>query len=280
MRKRIYEIIEVAKPNDKASLLYDRIILAFILISVIPFGNEELKKICTRIDKITAIILAIDYFLRWITADFKCGNRSIATFLRYPFTVFAIIDLLAILPSFTALNNQFKLLRLFQLNRIFIALKLFRYSKNLELFRSVLHKQRQCLITLCYLAGEYILLSALIIFSVEPESFETFFDAIYWAVVTLTTVGYGDIYPVSYVGRVVSMISSFIGIAIVALPTGIITIGFMDELRSARSDSHTNVNTNINSETKVDMDSDPETKTDTGVSSATDTEECSCPLKR
>ena len=76
----------------------------------------------------------------------------------------------------------------------------------------------------CILSGGYILLSALIMFQVEPESFKTFFDAIYWAVVTLTTVGYSDI------GRVVSMISSVMGIAIVALPTGIITAGYMSEL--------------------------------------------------
>ena len=70
----------------------------------------------------------------------------------------------------------------------------------------------------------------MIMFQVEPESFKTFFDAIYWAVVTLTTVGYGDLYPVSDIGRVVSMISSVMGIAIVALPTGIITAGYMSEL--------------------------------------------------
>lgn len=76
----------------------------------------------------------------------------------------------------------------------------------------------------------YILLSALIMFSVEPSSVETFFDAVYWSVITLTTVGYGDIYPISDIGRVVSMISSLMGIAVVAMPTGIITAGFMNEL--------------------------------------------------
>ena len=81
-----------------------------------------------------------------------------------------------------------------------------------------------------YLAGGYVLLTALIIFQVEPESFNSFFDAFYWAVVTLTTVGYGDIYPVSYFGRIIGMFSSFMGIAIVALPTGIITAGYMNEL--------------------------------------------------
>ncbi len=87
---------------------------------------------------------------------------------------------------------------------------------------SVVEKERKPLMAVVYLSGGYVLLTALIIFQVEPESFHSFFDAIYWAVVTLTTVGYGDIYPVidfSRVSRVIGMLSSFMGIAIVALPT-------------------------------------------------------------
>ncbi|MBR0375140.1 MAG: two pore domain potassium channel family protein, partial [Firmicutes bacterium] len=76
----------------------------------------------------------------------------------------------------------------------------------------------------------YVLLSALVVFNVEPDTFDSFFDAIYWAVVSLTTVGYGDIYPVSTLGRIVTMISSVFGMAIIALPAGIITAGFMQEL--------------------------------------------------
>ena len=93
-----------------------------------------------------------------------------------------------------------------------------------------------CIAAVCVLAGGYIALSVLIMFQVEPDSFDTFFDAIYWAVVTLTTVGYGDIYPTSEIGRIVSMMSSFMGIAIVALPTGIITAGYMRELSREKWD--------------------------------------------
>ena len=126
------------------------------------------------------------------------------------------------------LSAGFKLFRLFRLSKALKALKLLRYSKSFALIVSVVKKESKALMAVCVLAGGYILLSALIMFQVEPDSFATFFDAIYWAVVTLTTVGYGDIYPVSDVGRVVSMVSSFMGIAIVALPTGIITAGYMD----------------------------------------------------
>ncbi len=90
------------------------------------------------------------------------------------------------------------------------------------------------MLTVCYLASGYTLISALVMFQVEPDSFNTFFDALYWAMVTLTTVGYGDIYPISETGRIVSMVSAFMGIAIVALPTGIITAGYMDSISKNR----------------------------------------------
>ena len=90
------------------------------------------------------------------------------------------------------------------------------------------------MLTVCYLAAGYTLISALVMFQVEPDSFNTFFDALYWAMVTLTTVGYGDIYPISETGRIVSMVSAFMGIAIVALPTGIITAGYMDSISKNR----------------------------------------------
>ncbi len=86
------------------------------------------------------------------------------------------------------------------------------------------------MMAVCSLAVAYVILSALVIFNVEPDTFNNFFDAIYWATVSLTTMGYGDIYPVSTAGRIVTMISSFMGIAIIALPAGIITAGYMDEL--------------------------------------------------
>ena len=94
----------------------------------------------------------------------------------------------------------------------------------------------EALSVVCILAGGYILISALVIFNAEPETFGSFFDAVYWATISLTTVGYGDIYATSTIGKVVTMLSSLFGIAIVALPAGIITAGYMDELSSDQDD--------------------------------------------
>ena len=94
--------------------------------------------------------------------------------------------------------------------------------------------------TVGILAAGYVLISALVIFNVEPDSFENFFEAVYWATVSLTTMGYGDIYPVTTLGRIVTMVSSIFGIAIIALPAGIITAGFMEQLNSKEESDEPN----------------------------------------
>ena len=109
--------------------------------------------------------------------------------------------------------------------------KFIRYSKHLQILLRVLHKEKNILFTVFLIAIAYIIITALIMFNIEESSmFNDFFDALYWATVSLTTVGYGDIYPVSTIGRIVTMISSVFGIAIIALPSGIITGGYLNEI--------------------------------------------------
>ena len=179
-----------------------------------------------------ASLFIADYILRFITANIKL-HRGIASFFLYPVTPWAIIDLISILPSFSLLGSGFKILRVMRLLRsirVFRAFKILRYSKNFEIISRVFKKQQGPLLAVCVLAMGYILISALVIFNVEPDSFDTFFEAIYWATVSLTTVGYGDIYPVTVAGRIITMISAIFGIAIIALPAGIITAGYIDEI--------------------------------------------------
>ena len=123
--------------------------------------------------------------------------------------------------------------------RVIRVFKAMRYSRSFEIIGNVIRSSRESLSAVCTLAIGYILVSALVIYNVEPDSFSSFFEAIYWATVSLTTVGYGDIYPVSTIGRIVTMVSSIFGIAVVALPAGIITAGYMTEIqKNAGSDDH------------------------------------------
>lgn len=244
MRKRIFEVIELSDGNDKLSRFYDLFMMCVIVISLIPLAFKETNHLFLLIDYITASIFVIDYLLRFITADYKLRGAEnntkpdkiggVKAFFIYPFMPMAIVDLLAILPTFTIIASGFKILKLFRLLRTFRVFKVFkivRYSKSITIISNVIKKQKEPLLAVCVLAAAYIVICALVIFNVEPDTFENFFSAIYWATVSLTTMGYGDIYPVSTIGRVVTMVSSFVGIAIVALPAGIITAGYMDEIK-------------------------------------------------
>lgn len=223
MKNRIYEIIELAAPGDRLSSIYDTAMMVLILLSMVPLFFKTTTPAFVLLERTTAAAFIVDYLLRLSTADLRRPDLGAMAFVLYPFGPMAIIDLLSILPVFVPVSASLKLLRLLRLGRAIKALKLLRYSKSFALILDIINQERSALLAVCWLAGGYVVLSALIMFNAEPDSFPTFFDAFYWAMVTLTTVGYGDIYPVTIAGRIISMLSSFMGIAIVALPTGIIT---------------------------------------------------------
>ena len=230
MRKKIYNIL-----NQNA--IYDTFMFTVIIMSIIPLAFVKQQSWMTLIDRITVIIFIVDYILRWFVAD-KLSNK-LNKFILYPLTPMAIIDLLSILPSITLLKSSFKLLKIFRLFRslrLLKILKLVRYSKSITMICNVFKKQKETFITILVMAITYILVSALVIINVEPETFPTYFDALYWATISLTTVGYGDVYAVTTIGKIITMISSFLGIAVVALPAGIITSGLMDELSKSHDE--------------------------------------------
>ncbi len=231
MRKKLYSMID-SNNNGKLNHAYDFFMMATIVISLVPLAFKETTPVFQWMDYITVGIFILDYILRLITADFKL-QKSAASFFLYPLTPMALVDLLSILPSLTVMNDGLKLFKLFRLIRtmkVFRTFKFIRYSKSFDIIANVFKKQKKVLSAVVTLAGAYILISALIIYNVEPDSFQTFFDAVYWATVSLTTVGYGDIYPVTTIGRIIAMISSVFGIAVIALPSGVITAGYLAEI--------------------------------------------------
>lgn len=239
MRERIYQIIEKSEGEDRVSHIYDIFMLVVIIVSLIPLAFKTENAVFYIVDKVAMVIFIIDYSLRWMTADFKFGKKSVLSFVRYPFSMMAIIDLVSILPSMSIINNGFKALRVLRMIRALRVLRIFktfRYSKSFQIIGNVVRRSKKSLVAVGVLAIGYIVLSALVIFNVEPESFNNFFEAVYWATVSLTTVGYGDIYPVSTLGRIITMISSVFGIAVVALPAGIVTAGYMNELAESNDE--------------------------------------------
>lgn len=236
MRKRLYEIIEIGEEDDILSRLYDLIMMVTIIVSIIPLCTHSENAAFWWIDKITVVIFIIDYIARLLTADFKL-QKGAMSFVEYPFTFMALIDLISILPSLTIIKSGFRLLKIFRLLKtfkVFRVFKSFRYSKNIGMIVNAFKNQKDSLMVVAWFAVGYILISALIIFNVEPETFPTLFDAVYWATISLTTVGYGDVYATSTIGKIITMISSVCGVAIVALPAGIIMSGYSDELEKQK----------------------------------------------
>lgn len=238
LRKRIYEIIESGKENDIPSNIYSVFMMFTIACSLIPLMFKSTNIVFFVMDKFAAGVFVIEYILRLVTADYRLEKGKLSFFI-YPFTPLAICDVLVILPSLSLINGSFRLLKVFRLLqtfRVFRAFKMVRYSRSKRILLGAYKRQRKPLLLVIFIAFAYILIAALTLFNVEPDLFNNFFDAIYWATISLTTVGYGDITPVTPIGRSVAVISSIFGIAIIALPSGIITAGLMRELGKVDKD--------------------------------------------
>lgn len=244
MKRIIEKINSIIEPNkeNRISRSYDCIMLIAIVIGVIPLMFRTQYKLFWYFDIISCICFVVDYILRWITCGLRSNKNYWLTYVIHPFTPMAIIDLLSILPTVNLLSPTFKVARISRLLKILRVVKVVRYFESLEIILAVIRKQRKILYTVLSMALFYTFITAMIMFNAEedinPETgkylFEDFFDAFYWATCTLTTVGYGDLYPISDTGRIISIISSLVGIAIIALPSGVITAGYLDELRERK----------------------------------------------
>lgn len=241
IRERIYRLVEPSTHNKKSGT-YDSVMLIAIVIGVIPLMFRSQNELFWWFDLFSGLCFILDYILRWCTADYRLKKHNWKAFVVYPFTLMAIIDLLSILPIFNLLDPTFKIVRFSRLLKMLRIFKVVHYFEPLVIVVAVIKQQSKILCTVFSLALFYIFITALIMFNAEeeinPETgqylFDSFFDAFYWAACTLTTVGYGDLYPISDTGRVISIISAMIGIAVIALPSGIITAGYMEELRKRR----------------------------------------------
>ena len=167
------------------------------------------------------------------------AQRIIAVIIDGALFIFLFVFLTTIV--FTPIANKaFKLFRITRLLKILRVFKFMRYSKHFQILFKVLHRESHILWTVFAIALGYIFTTALIMFNVEDSAmFTDFFDALYWSTTTLTTVGYGDIYPATDLGRIISMLSSIFGVAIIALPSGVITASYMEQLKEEKKDSDT-----------------------------------------
>lgn len=219
MREKIYRLI---LKSDKRSVnyIYDIFISFTAVLSILPIMFKREMYPFLHIERATVLILALDYLLRFSVSDYIIGKGK-CSFLIYPFTLGAVIDFISLLPF----------------GRIFRAFRIFKMLRYMDFFlyiADVYKRVRRVLFTVLLIAISYIFITALFMFSAESENFGSFFDALYWATTALTTVGYGDIYPVTCLGRIISMITSVFGIAVIALPSGVITANIIREIDKNR----------------------------------------------
>ena len=240
VKQRVFEIISKAEDGDRFSAVFDWSIVALIALSVISIILESFAGIYTRyrsvfqvFEVITVVVFTAEYLLRIWTADLLHPESKYPR-LRYILSLIAIIDLLAILPFylpfFSADLRFLRMMRLFRLFRLLRVFKLGRYFEALQIIVKVIRTSGPQLIMSVAICFFVMLFSAIVMYTVEnpvqPKQFPNVIASLWWAMCTLTTVGYGDVYPVTDIGRFFASVISLVGIGIIAIPTGIIAAGF------------------------------------------------------
>lgn len=249
IKNRVFEIIEAAKPGDKVSKIFDLSIIALIIINVImviadtfalPDGIREAFYFA---EIFSVIIFTAEYILRVWTSDLLYPEATPARArIKYIFSFMAIIDLLAILPFYIPfiIPIDLRVLRALRVIRLFRLFKVNRYTKALYTISSVFKKKSSQLLSSVFVVFLLMIIASVIMYNIEtaaqPNVFDNAFSALWWAIATLTTVGYGDIYPITIAGKILSTIIAILGIGLVAVPTGIISAGFMEYIEHDKQD--------------------------------------------
>ena len=247
LKRKIFEIIQPDCGNSSMSRAFDLLITGLILVSVVAVfaGTFELPAGTSRtfemIEKIASVIFTIEYALRIFTADLLRPELSPwKSRVKYVVSPMAAIDLVAILPFWLPMILPGSLLgmralRLVRLLRIF---KLNRYFDAMRAIGAVIVEKKRELVGSLFFVVLLMLVTSLLMYSVEhdaqPEAFRNAFSGLWWAVATVTTVGYGDIYPITPLGRLLGALIAFSGIAAVAVPTGIITAGLSNVMERTK----------------------------------------------
>ena len=242
-RKKAYHLIDIGDIDDVWSKLYDVAYTVSIIINLIvgiTLTFNELKiqygSVLKFIENFTVGFFTIDYILRIFTAKllYKSDNNWSA-FIKYQLSFNGIVDFLSVVPYWAPMffPSGAATFRMFRVVRIFRLFRINAYYDSLNVITEVLNSKKQQLISSVFIISTLMLASSLCMYSIEheaqPDVFENAFSGIWWAVSTLLTVGYGDIYPITTLGKLFSIVITFLGVGMVAIPTGIISAGFVDQ---------------------------------------------------
>lgn len=237
-KKRIFDIIQIGKRDDLASRGFDIFIAAVILTNVAVLFLETFSQmerygtVLKAVEAVTIAVFCVEYLLRIWTAEYLYPGKSRRQAIWKFLTSFdGVVDLFTILPFFFL--SGFIAFRMLRVVRIFHLFRINTYYDSFNVITSVLYEKKNQIISSVFIIFVLMLASSLCMYSaeheVQPEAFNNAFSGMWWSISTILTVGYGDIYPVTVVGRGMAIIIAFLGVGVVAIPTGIISAGFVEQ---------------------------------------------------
>ncbi|MBQ4293045.1 MAG: ion transporter [Lachnospiraceae bacterium] len=246
--KTVYRLVSERIVGDRLNQFYDVISTIALILNLaasflMTFDEvmDSIGNLLLTIEAVTVLFFAIDYFLRFLSARYQYPALSPAkATLKYVFSLYGIVDLLSFLPYYLPVlfpigAAAFRLLRLARVLRLF---RINAYYDSLHVIMEVLKNKKQQLLSSVFIISVLILASSLGMYGLEheaqPDKFTNAFSGIWWASAALLTVGYGDIYPVTVLGRILGLIITFLGVGMVAIPTGIISAGFVEQYELMR----------------------------------------------
>lgn len=246
-RQKVYSLLNPTPTSGELHHIIDHVIVISVLLSVVsiiletvPWIHDPFRWEFYSIEIVTVTIFSLEYIGRvYSCCELEKYQRPVVGRLKYMFTIGALIDLVAVLPFFIGLifHEAFDLrfLRVFRLSRL---LKLTRYTGTLNTMYKAIYRERRVLFAAAFMMILLVILTASLGFEFEhaaqPDKFDTIPDAMYWAVITLASVGYGDLTPITPMGKAMTVVISLIGIGIFAIPAGLMASAFTDQLRIDR----------------------------------------------
>jgi voltage-gated potassium channel len=252
IRRRTWEIVEAAKPGDKASRVFDITILTLIFFNVLAVIIGSVHSVMERwgeflelFEIVSVIIFSTEYVARlWSCTVDPRFSGHIRGRIRFAFRILSIIDLLAILPFYLPfLGIDLRSLRVLRLLRILRITKVGRYYSSLNLVKHVFQAKKEELVLTSALMCLLLIVSSTLLYycenNVQPEVFSSIPATMWWAIATLTTVGYGDMYPLTTIGKICASLIALLGIGMFALPTGILGAGFVEAIQKQKNPSQT-----------------------------------------
>lgn len=247
IRTRAYQILEKAKPGDTASFACDLFILILISMNILSIMLETVESLDKYLhgfyiifNLVSVIFFTVEYILRiWVSAESEVTGSSFQKRIKYVFSLMAVVDLLAILPFYLAiLPIDMRFLRALRIMRIMRIFKIGRYSNSLGTMVRVFKKKRDDLIITLFLILILLITFSNVMFFIEnsaqPDVFTNVFQAMWWGIVTVTGVGYGDMYPITAAGKFLGGFIAILGIVIIALPIGILGSAYVEDSENRR----------------------------------------------